>query len=160
MNPVVATAAALLLSAPVLAATNGNDTTAVAASADPTGDAANGEAAFGGQCVTCHVVVSPDGETLAGSRGRQGPNLYGVAGGPVSAVGNFKYGKPMIAAGEAGAVWTEENFVAYVQDPADWLRTTLGDKKARSRMGWKVRDTKEAADLYAYLHSLAPYEAE
>lgn len=147
MKPFVATAtaAALLLGAPAFA---------------DSGDAAAGEEAFGKQCVSCHVVKSDDGELLAGNRGRQGPNLYGVTGGPVAAVEDFKYGKAMAEAGESGAEWTEENFVAYVQDPTDWLRTTLDDSKARSRMGWKVRDPQEAADLYAYLHSIAPATAE
>ncbi|WP_138933857.1 c-type cytochrome [Roseovarius arcticus] len=149
-----ATAAALTLGAPAFAA---SDDTAMAA---PSGDVAAGEAAFGKQCVSCHVVKSDDGELLAGRNGRQGPNLFGVAGGKVGSVEGFKYGKALAAAGEAGNMWDEENFVAYVQDPTDWLRKATDDKKARSRMGWKVRDPQEAADLYAYLYSIAPAAAE
>jgi cytochrome c len=158
MNPFVATAtaAALLLSAPAFAASDAADT----AMAAPSGDAAAGEEAFGKQCVSCHVVKSDDGELLAGKRGRQGPNLYGVAGGQVAAVEDFKYGKSLAEAGEAGIMWDEANFTAYVQDPTDWLRAAIDDKKARSRMGWKVRDPQEAADLYAYLYSIAPASAE
>lgn len=155
-----ATAAALLLSAPALAATDGEDTTADATMASPSGDIAKGDAAFAKQCTSCHIVKSDDGELLAGNRAVAGPNLYGIMGGPVGMVEDFKYGKPMVAAGEAGVTWTEENFVTYVQDPNVWLRTTLDDKKARSRMAWKVRDPQEAADLFAYLHDLAPHQPE
>ncbi|WP_113910786.1 c-type cytochrome [Roseovarius dicentrarchi] len=155
MKPFIATAtaAALLLSAPAFAATDGE-------SAAPSGDIAAGEAAFAKQCVTCHVVKTDDGETLAGNRAVVGPNLYGITGGPVAAVEGFRYGKPMVEAGETDVIWDEENFVAYVQDPSDWLKTTLDTNKARSKMAWKVRDPQEAADLYAYLHDLAPYTGE
>ncbi len=165
MNPFVATAtaAALLLSAPALAAADDDDTEAAMSAptmAAPSGDAAAGEAAFGKQCASCHVVKSGDGEVLAGNRAIAGPNLYGTVGGPAGAVADFNYGKAMAAVADTGAVWTEENFVAYVQDPSDWLKATLDNKKARSKMGWKVRDPQDAADLYAFLHSLAPHEAE
>lgn len=174
MKPIVATATAiaLLLAGPTLAATDtsdsATDTAAEAASEDaagtgtitPTGDAAAGETVFAKQCVTCHVVVNDEGETLAGNRGRQGPNLYGVAGGSVAAVEDFKYGPGMAEAGDTGAVWDEENFVVYVQDPTAWLRATSGDPKARSRMSWKVRDEQDAKDIFAFLYELGPHEAE
>lgn len=147
-----ATATMMMLSAPAIAAEE-----AIVPSST---DIAAGEEAFGKQCVSCHVVKSDDGELLAGKRGRQGPNLYGTAGGHVAHDEDFKYGKPMAEAGEMGLVWDEENFVAYVQDPTDWLRAAIDDKKARSRMGWKVRDPQEAADIYAYLYSIAPGSAE
>ncbi len=73
---------------------------------------------------------------------------------------DFKYGKPMIAVGETDTMWTENNFGAYVKDPTDCLRGTLDDKKVRCKIASKVRDPEEAADLYAYLHALAPYEAD
>ena len=151
-----ATATLMMLSAPAIAA----DDAAADAIVPSSTDIAAGEEAFGKQCVSCHVVKSGDGELLAGKRGRQGPNLYGTAGGQVAHDADFRYGKPMAEAGEMGLVWDEENFVAYVQDPTDWLRAATDDKKARSRMGWKVRDPQEAADLYAYLYSIAPGNAE
>jgi cytochrome c len=162
MNPFVATAtaAALLLGAPALAATDGDDANAGVAMAAPGGDVAAGETAFAKQCASCHIVKSGDGEVLAGNRAIAGPNLYGITGGPAGAVADFKYGKAMAAVQATGTIWTEENFVAYVQDPSDWLKATLDDKKARSKMGWKVRDPQDAADLYAFLHSLAPHAAE
>ena len=164
MKPFVATATAiaLLLGAPALAATDEADSAADTGSAEITasGDAAAGETVFAKQCVTCHVVVNEEGETLAGSRGRQGPNLYGVTGAPVGSVEDFKYGKGMAEAAETGAIWDEENFVAYVQDPTEWLREVSGDDKARSKMSWKVRNEQDAADVFAYLHDIAPHEGE
>lgn len=163
MKPLVATAtaAALLLSVPAIAtadeATSDSATTTISA---PSGDAAAGEGVFSKQCVACHLVTSPDGEVLAGTRGHSGPDLYGVAGRPIASHEGFRYGKSIAEVGETGAVWTEDEFVAYVQDPTHWLRETLDSKKARSKMGWKVRDPKDAADLYAYLYSLAPHEAQ
>lgn len=158
MRPFVATAtaAALMLAAPAIAATDD----AGAQMSAPSGDAEAGGKVFAKQCVTCHVVKDDDGELLAGSRGRQGPNLYGIIGEPAGAVEDFRYSKGMSEVAETGAIWTEENFVAYVQDPTDWLREVSGDKKARSKMSWKVRDEGDAADLYAYLHSLQPAETE
>lgn len=154
-----ATATVLMLSAPAIAATDADDS-ADTAMAAPSGDAAAGEKAFGRQCVTCHVVKSDDGELLAGRRGRQGPNLYGVVGGPVGAVDGFKYSKGMSDASETEEMWTEDNFVTYVQDPTDWLRETTGDERARSRMAWKVREPQDAKDIYAFLHKIAPHEDE
>lgn len=121
-----------------------------------TGDATAGEAAFARQCITCHVVVNEAGETLAGRKAKTGPNLYGVAGRAVASYPEYRYGKSVIAVGEAGHVWSEENFVAYVQDPTKWLRATLDDKKARSKMSFKVRSAEDAVNLYAYLAAIGP----
>ena len=118
------------------------------------GDAAAGERAFN-QCVACHVVKNAAGDTLAGRNGRTGPNLYGVAGGPAGAAEGFRYSSSLAAYGEAGNVWDEEAFVAYVQDPTAYLREALGDSGARSAMSFRVRGEEDARNLYAYLQSLA-----
>lgn len=60
-------------------------TLAVPAFADghaASGDAAAGEKAFR-QCISCHVVQNEAGDTLAGRNAKTGPNLYGIARGPV-----------------------------------------------------------------------------
>ncbi|WP_299629012.1 c-type cytochrome [uncultured Tateyamaria sp.] len=119
-----------------------------------TGDAAAGEKAFRG-CVACHVVVNEAGETLAGKRGQQGPNLYGVVGRLAGAVEDFRYSDIMGVAGEQGIVWDEANFVGYVQDPTGWLRETTGNN-GRGNMTYKVRKEADAVNLYAYFASLAP----
>lgn len=152
MKKFIVAAAALMLAGPAFA-----DSHEMAA---PTGDSAAGEDVFKKQCVTCHVVVNAEGETLAGSRGRQGPNLYDIPMKHVGTVEDFRYGKPMKAAAELpDLVWTEEEFVAYVQDPSDWLTEKLG-KKSRSKMAFKVRKEQDALDLYAYIHSLSSPAAE
>lgn len=126
---------------------------AFAASHAASGDAEAGEAAFR-QCQTCHVVESPEGETLAG-RGpanRQAPNLYGLAGRPAGSVeGYTRYRDSIVAAGEAGLMWDEASFVAYVQDPNAFLKETLGDNGARSGMSFRVRSEEDAVNLWAYL---------
>ncbi len=138
-------------------------TGASAASHDPLvpkGSAEAGKTTFR-QCFACHVVVDPGGKTLAGRNGKTGPNLYGVAGRVAGSRNDYKYGRSIKAAGAASGdraplVWNEKNFVAYVQDPTGFLRDYLGDKRARAKMTFKVRASKDAANLYAYLYSLAP----
>ena len=126
----------------------------------PTGDVAKGEKAFK-KCIACHVVRDPDGNTLAGRKGKSGPNLYGLAGGTAGTVEGYKYGKSMIAAGQgsedfAPLIWNEETFVGYVQDPKAFLRDYMQDPKARAKMTLRVRKEEDAVNLYAFLHSLAP----
>ncbi len=117
------------------------------------GDAAAGEEAFGRQCVSCHMIANGD-EVIAG-RGKTGPNLFGLSGATAGKVEGFNYGDSIVAAGEAGAVWSEEAFVPYVQDPTAWLRETLGDKKARSKMSYKVRSEEDAQNIWAYLSTFS-----
>ena len=119
------------------------------------GDVANGEAQFGRQCVACHVVRDDMGEVLAGRSAKAGPNLCGIAGAQLGSAEGFRYGDSLTAAGEADLVWTQDAFAAYVQDPTKWLRDALEDRRARSKMGYKMRSEQEALDIYAYLSSLA-----
>lgn len=119
------------------------------------GDAAAGEEQFNRQCVACHVVADASGEVLAGRNARTGPNLFGLAGRQIGSEEDFRYGDAIIELGETGAVWTEEAFVGYVQDPTGWLRETLEDRRARGKMAYQVRDEGQAYDLYAYLATFA-----
>ena len=128
--------------------------TAAWADGHATGDAAAGEAAFR-QCIACHVVVNDAGDTLAGRNARTGPNLYAIGGRAIGAQDGFRYSPSMAAAGEAGLVWEEENFVAYVQDPTGYLREALDDGGARGAMAFRVRSEEDARNLYAYLVSLS-----
>ncbi len=118
------------------------------------GDAAAGEAAFR-QCIACHVVVNEAGETLAGRNARTGPNLYAIGGATAGSQEGFRYSPSLTAANEAGLVWDEANFVAYVQDPTGFLREALDDGSARGAMAFRVRSEDDALNLYAYLVSLA-----
>ncbi|MEX5727629.1 cytochrome c [Rhodovulum iodosum] len=147
MNLVLAAAMSLAAAAPVLAESHGG-------MVEASGDAAAGEKAFR-QCIACHVVENDEGETLAGRAAKVGPNLYGVAGRQAGHIEGFRYSKSMEEAGEEGLVWTEEEFVSYVQDPTSYLREYLDDAKARGAMTHKVRKEQEAIDVYAYLADLA-----
>ncbi len=119
-----------------------------AAFAEPTGDAAEGEANFR-QCASCHGVVDPDG-TVIHRLAPTGPNLWGVAGRQAGAYeGYARFSAAIVAAGEAGTVWNEESFVAFVNDPSGYLREVTGDARARSNMNHRLRGSAE--DLFAYL---------
>lgn len=126
-------------------------TTANADGHAATGDAEAGEEQFNRQCIACHVVRDADGEVLAGRNARTGPNLYGLAGMTLGTVEGFRYGDAIVELGEAGTVWTEEAFVAYVQDPTGWLRATLDDNRARGKMAYRVRNEEDAVNMYAFL---------
>ena len=115
------------------------------------GDAAAGEEQFNRQCVACHVVRDDAGEVLAGRSARTGPNLYAIAGRTLGSIEDFRYGDAIVALGEAGTTWDEETFVAFVQNPTDYLREATEDPRARGKMAYQVRDPQEAADIYAFL---------
>lgn len=122
------------------------------------GDVAAGEEAFS-QCQTCHIIADDDGNVLAGRNGRQGPNLYNVVGRQAGSVEGFRYRPDIVEAGEQGLVWTQEDLVAYLQDPNAFLSETL-DKRARSGMAYRVRTEEEAANLAAFLASYSPAAEE
>ena len=121
-----------------------------------TGDAAAGEAVFK-KCKSCHSVIDADGEAIA-KGGRSGPNLYGVFGRVAGSDEDFgkKYGKSLKAAGEAGLAWNEADFVAFTADSKKYLRTYLDDKKAKSKMSFRLKDEQAAKDVWAYLVSVGP----
>lgn len=119
------------------------------------GDVASGEEQFQRQCVSCHIVADADGNVLAGRAQKTGPNLYAVPGRQIGSVEGFRYGDSIVEVGADGTPWTEESFVAYVQDPSGWLRETLDNRRARGKMAYQVRVEQDAIDIYAYLASLA-----
>lgn len=122
-----------------------------AAPAFAAGDAAEGEKTFN-KCKSCHMIVADDGTEIV-KGGKTGPNLYGVIG-RTAGTADFKYGDDIVAAGEAGLVWDETNLAEYVVDPREFLRTTLDDSKAKSRMAFKLK--KGGEDVAAYLASVGP----
>ncbi|MBU2992352.1 c-type cytochrome [Octadecabacter sp. 1_MG-2023] len=124
-----------------------------------TGDAEAGEQQFGRQCIACHVVANADGDVLAGRNARTGPNLFGIAGRELGTVEDFRYGDPIVDLGAAGQVWTEEAFVAYVQDPTAWLREAAEDPRARGKMAYRVRNEQDAIDIYAFLATFGADES-
>lgn len=116
------------------------------------GDAAAGEKVFS-KCKTCHSITAADG-TVIQKGGKVGPDLYGVIGRQAGTYPDFKYGPSMVEAGEKGLVWDEATLAEYVQDPTKFLRTDLGDDKAKGKMIFKL--TSGAEDVAAYLQSVGP----
>jgi cytochrome c len=115
------------------------------------GDAANGEKIFGKACKTCHAITSPAGEEIV-KGGKTGPNQWGVIGRAAGTSPGFeRYGDAIKAVGAAGLVWSEEEIVAYLEDPRAYLQAKTGDKAARSNMAYKLKDPAERADVAAYL---------
>ncbi len=121
----------------------------------PTGDAAAGEKVFA-KCQTCHVIANEAGEVLAGKGAKTGPNLYGLPGRTAGTYPEFKYGDSVVALGATGFAWNEADFVTYVADPAKFLQEKLGDKKAKSKMMFKLPKEEDAKNVWAFIASLAP----
>ena len=115
------------------------------------GDPAAGEEAFK-KCKACHSIIAPDGTEIQ-KGGRTGPNLFGVIGRGVASDPDFSYGESIAAVGATGAVWDEASLAAYVANPADYLKSALGDDAAKSRMSFKLAAGGE--DVAAYLASVA-----
>ena len=101
------------------------------------------------------MITAADGTDIQ-KGGRTGPNLFGVVGRVAGSNEDFgkKYSKSMVAAGEAGLTWDEEQLAVYLQDPTAYLKTYLGDDSAKSRMAFKLKNG--GADVAAYLASVAP----
>ena len=127
---------------------------AIAMPAFAQGDAAAGEKAFR-QCKSCHMITDAEGNAIM-KGGKTGPNLFGLPGRTAGADEGFtRYKDSIVAAGEAGLVWDEEQFIAYVTDPKAFLQDYLGDDGARSGMTFKLRKEADGPDLWAYLASVA-----
>ncbi len=115
------------------------------------GDVAKGEKLFK-KCKACHMIVNGDEVIFKG--GKTGPNLYGIIGRTAGSVEDVKYGKSIIAAGEAGLVWDEELIAKYVLDPKAFLKEILDDGGAKSGMSFRLK--KGGEDIAAYLASVSP----
>ena len=111
------------------------------------GDPVEGEKIFDKSCNACHSIE-------AGKKKPTGPNLLGVLG-RQAGIADFKYGKSMIAAGEAGLVWTPEAMDAYIKDTKAFLKETLGVTKVKNKMKFKLKKEDQRADVIAYLMSLS-----
>ncbi|SHL53798.1 cytochrome c [Roseovarius marisflavi] len=116
------------------------------------GDVSRGKTLFN-DCRACHSVID-ETESVIIRGGRTGPNLYGVIGRHAGSVPGFYYSTSMVAAGREGLRWNEEDFVVYVKDATAFLRDYLDDPTARGKMAYKLRDTKKARDVWAYLESV------
>ncbi len=125
-----------------------------------TGNAEDGEKVFK-KCKACHSIIDAEGEVIV-KGGKNGPNLYGVYTRVAGTQADFtKYGDSLIETGTNGLEWNEADFVNYVADPRKFLRTYLDDKKAKSKMSFKLKGEQDAKDVWAYIVANGPVvEAE
>ena len=119
-----------------------------AADSHAVGDAVKGEKVFK-KCLACHAV----GED---AKIKVGPPLTDVVGRKVATFEGFKYGKSILALRETDQMWTEEELADYLAHPRNYLRAKLSDKKAKSKMAFRLKKEQDRADVIAYLKSLNP----
>jgi cytochrome c2 len=114
------------------------------------GDAAKGEKVFK-RCMACHQV----GDSAKNSTG---PVLNMVMGRTAGTFADYKYGASMVQAGEKGLVWSEETLFEYLENPKEFLRTYLGDPKAKAKMPLRLKKEDQRRDVIAYLKTLGVTE--
>jgi cytochrome c len=121
-----------------------------------TGSAEDGKGVFK-KCKACHSIVDADGGVIV-KGGKNAPNLYGVYNRVAGTQEDFakKYGKSLIKAGEAGLLWNEADFITYVADPKKFLKAYLSDKKAKSKMSFKLKKEQAAKDVWAFIVANGP----
>ncbi len=111
------------------------------------GDAVAGKKVFK-KCSACHAA----GE---GAKNKVGPVLTGVIGRTAGTYEDYRYGNSIVAAGEAGLVWNEDEIFAYLEHPRNYLRAKLDDPKARSKMAFRLKKEDERRDVIAYLKTVS-----
>ncbi|MCQ0971161.1 cytochrome C [Paracoccus sp. TK19116] len=115
-------------------------------------DASVGEQEFR-KCKACHMIQDDAGTDIV-KGGKTGPNLYGVVGRAAGSQEGFNYSDALIALGEAGEVWTEEDLAAYITDPNAFVQEKTGDDSLKTKMTFKMR--KNQADVVAFLAANSP----
>ncbi|RJE81529.1 cytochrome c family protein [Paracoccus sp. JM45] len=129
-------------------------TLAIPAVAQDAGDVAAGEKEFR-KCRACHMIKDDSGTDIVRG-GAVGPNLWGLMGRKIASQEGFRYGDGILAAAAANPDmdWTEEELVAYVTDPTQWVEDKSGDDSVRSKMTFKLN--RNQSDIAAYLTSVSP----
>lgn len=116
------------------------------------GDPAEGEKLFG-RCKACHKVGD-------NAKNGVGPVLNDVIGRQAGTFPDFRYGDDLVAAGDAGLVWDEEQLFAYLENPRDFLRNYLDDDTAKSKMTFRLNSDAQRRDVIAYLQTLSTAEED
>ena len=93
------------------------------------------------KCQSCHTF----GE---GEANKQGPNLYGIVGGPQAHAEGFAYSDILLQHHDEGLTWSYENLDAFLASPKGYAPGT--------KMGFAgVKSPEERADILAYLQTLS-----
>jgi cytochrome c len=122
------------------------------------GDAAAGAEHFEQTCTACHAIKNEVGEVLVEAESRTGPNLFGVVGRSVGGDPEFYFGDMIRAYRDMGAIWEEENFVAFLPHPTNFLREVTGKGGTSQMAHGMVVDDQQAHDVWAYLATFSPTE--
>ena len=88
-------------------------------------------------CKACHAIGP-------GAKNKVGPHQNDLFGRVAGSLEGYKYSKAMIAAGEAGLVWTDESLAEYLRKPKDYV------KKTKMAFGGLKKD-KDIEAVLAYL---------
>ena len=110
------------------------------------GDAAAGETVFK-KCKACHTAES-------GGKNKIGPNLFAIVGRQAGTADGFKYSPSYVTAGEGGLTWAADTIFAYLADPKAFIRDITGDKRAKTRMVFKLKSEDDRNDVIAFLETL------
>ena len=98
----------------------------------------NGEKVFR-KCAVCHGLEA-DGPA------KLGPSLYGVVGRTTGTLEGFDFSDALVAAGEAGHVWTPEELSLFIENPKKLMPGT--------KMAFVgLKKPEERADVIAYIES-------
>ena len=116
------------------------------ASASAQGDADAGEAVFK-KCKACHT-------SEAGGKNKVGPALFAVVGRQAGTAPGFKYSPSYVDAGEGGLTWSVDTIFEYLLDPKAFMREVTGDKRAKSRMVFKLKKEDDRRDVISFLETL------
>jgi len=122
------------------------------AQAAPAQDIAAGEKIFK-KCAGCHRIGD-------GAKNAVGPVLNNVIGRAAGSFEGYKYGKGMKEAGAKGLIWDADKIAAYLVDPKKYLRAFTGNKKAKAKMKFKLKDAQKRLDVLAYIATFSDSEVE
>ena len=106
------------------------------------GDAGKGEKVFK-KCKACH--------SLDTGKNKVGPSLAGIVGRKAGTAAKYKYSKSMKAVAAKGLTWDEQNLNKYLANPKIFLRYYLGNKRARSKMSFKLKKDDDRENVVEFL---------
>lgn len=89
------------------------------------------------KCVSCHMIGDK-------AKNRVGPQLNGIVGREIAALGDYKYSKAMVKYAATAKVWNEDNLSAYLESPRKLVK---GGRMAFAGL----RKQKDRDNVIAYL---------